>query len=368
MKLGISIVICTYNGEKRLPETLSHLSQLKVRPDVAWEVLVIDNASTDNTSRVAMDVWERQKCTAPFSLLYQPNQGLTYAREMALKEAKHTFILFCDDDNWLDENYLNIAYDLMVQHPEIGVLGGQGELEYEVEPPYWVAKFPKYANGKQAKQSGKVPTNAVYGAGFVLRKSAYDNLLQAGFRPLLTDRLAGNLSSGGDYELCYALALAGYTIWYDERLLFKHYITKDRIDWNYYIQFFDEGSECYEVLVPYQIIMNNGSSTVLSFQLRLLQRFLRQFKIFLAIAAVKFVLPANSVKGKLFLLKFLSLKKRLLSYRKYHTMKAHFTEIIRFKQENLVLLEKQHQYTSKHFKFEREPRPFPPSAGSKSLL
>lgn len=335
MKPGISIVICTFNGEKRLPETLNHISRLKARRGLSWEVIVIDNASTDNTSNLAQEVWQSGGNTVPFSLLYQPQQGLTYAREMALREAKFEFILFCDDDNWLREDYINIAYDLMIQHPDIGALGGKGELVYEVEPPYWVLNYPKYANGRQARQSGQVPTNAVYGAGFVLRKSAYDNLLKAGFRPLLTDRLATNLSSGGDYELCYALSLAGYKVWYDERLLFKHFITKDRIDWHYYMQFFDEGTACYEVLVPYQIIVNQGSSTVLAFKLRLLQRFLNQLEIFVALSAVRLIMPAKSGKGKLFLLKFLSIRARLLSFRKYRKMKAHFIEIVRFKQEKL---------------------------------
>src|SRR5690606_27229141 len=125
-------------------------------------------------------------CAARFSLLVQPTLGLTYARELALEKARYEFILFCDDDNWLSESYVSVAYDLMLQHSSIGVLGGYGELVYETTPPGWAASYTVFANGRQAPRSGKVLRNAVYGAGCVIRKTAYDKIHSAGFKPMLT--------------------------------------------------------------------------------------------------------------------------------------------------------------------------------------
>ena len=88
MKPGISIVLCTYNGVKRLPETLSHIARQKVRKDVPWEVIVVDNASTDATHRVVEEEWAKCNNPVPFQLLYQEKQGLTYAREMAFNASK----------------------------------------------------------------------------------------------------------------------------------------------------------------------------------------------------------------------------------------------------------------------------------------
>lgn len=135
MRNGISIVVCTYNGDKRLPDTLRHLAQQRVQDHIQWEVLVVDNASTDHTSQTVLEEWSKHSCSAQFSLLEQPKPGLTYARELAMERALFEFVLFCDDDNWLSEGYVATAYDLMLQHPSIGVLGGFGELVYETTPP-----------------------------------------------------------------------------------------------------------------------------------------------------------------------------------------------------------------------------------------
>ena len=50
MELGISIVICTHNGKNRLELVLEHISRLHIPDNILWEVVVVDNASTDNTS------------------------------------------------------------------------------------------------------------------------------------------------------------------------------------------------------------------------------------------------------------------------------------------------------------------------------
>ncbi|MHC2993822.1 hypothetical protein OB13_20390, partial [Pontibacter sp. HJ8] len=245
MRFGVSIVICTYNGAALLPETIRHIAQQRVRLAIDWELIVVNNACTDNTSEVVRAEWQKHNQPTKLSLLYQPKQGLTYARELALEKANYEFVLFCDDDNWLDADYVNKAYDLMQQHPEIGVLGGNGELVFEFPPPRWALGHGFFANGPQAATSGNVRRKFVYGAGSVIRKSAYDMLLHAGFKPLLTDRIGRHLSSGGDYELCYAIALAGYDIWYDERLKFRHFMSKERLEWDYLVRFIKEGVKCF---------------------------------------------------------------------------------------------------------------------------
>jgi glycosyltransferase involved in cell wall biosynthesis len=350
MRKGVSIVVCTYNGDKRLPDTLRHLAQQRVLHHIPWEVIVVDNASSDNTSQTVIKEWDKHKCSAQFSLLVQPKSGLTYARELALEKARYEFILFCDDDNWLSETYVNTAYDLMLQHSSIGVLGGYGELVYETTPPGWAASYTVFANGRQAPRSGKVLRNAVYGAGCVIRKTAYDKVHSAGFKPMLTDRVASNLSSGGDYEFCYALALAGYDIWYDERLKFKHFMPKERITWEYYTRFFQESAECLEVLMPYQLIINYGGRSLLSFHLLLLRRFLSFSKQMLPIIVNKVKLPAQSEAGQVNLLKFKAVKARMLSFRRYSKMRKNFLEILRFKQENLIAAKDDKPIPSLYFK------------------
>ena len=57
VSVGVSVVICTHNGAKLLPETLAHLRKQQVSKGVRWEVLIIDNASTDDSASVARQCW-----------------------------------------------------------------------------------------------------------------------------------------------------------------------------------------------------------------------------------------------------------------------------------------------------------------------
>ncbi len=335
MKPGISIVLCTFNGAKRLPETLKHIAQQEVRNDVPWEVIVVDNASTDNTHQVIEEEWAKYNTSVPFSLLHQSRQGLTYAREMAFNASGYDFILMCDDDNWLAQDYVNIAYDLMVENPSIGVLGGCGELEYEVEPPYYAKALPLFANGAQAKSSGKVSRNFVYGAGSVIRKSAYFSILDAGFKPLLTDRVGANLSSGGDFEICFALVLAGFDIWYDDRLKFKHFMEEQRLSWDYYIRFFKESSTCFEVLDPYVFITTYGSSNLISFNSRYLHGIFYYLWEMVRLYKSNYRTPMHSEEKNVITLKIFACRQRLSGYRQYNEMKRVFLNILKLKKNYL---------------------------------
>ncbi|MCP2045570.1 glycosyltransferase [Pontibacter sp. HSC-36F09] len=330
MRLGISIVICTYNGAKLIPETIRHIAIQHISLSLNWEVLVVDNASTDNTSEVVLEEWEKQGQPTRLHLFHQPRQGLTYARELALTHSNYDFVLFCDDDNWLSPGYISRAFYLMTSHPEIGVLGGNGELVFESPPPQWAIGHGFFANGPQAKTSGPVNRQFVYGAGCVIRKSAYDMLLKAGFKPLLTDRMAGKLTAGGDYEICYAIAMAGYTIWYEDELKFKHFMPAARLEWDYFIRFISEGAKCFEVIMPYRIHVNMGVRSGLAFRVMCMRIVVSYLIKSLPLLAAEVFLPANSEAAKLNAIKLVSLRTKLSSFKNYKYMKLNFNRIQKF--------------------------------------
>lgn len=236
MNKGVSIVICCYNSAKILPETLKYVCNLNVSEEILWEVIIIDNASDDNTSEAAKSLLNEYKCPVPFKIIYQPVQGLSSARKMGLENSKYEYILFCDDDNWLNENYLETGFSLMESNSEIGVLGGYSEAVTETKIPEWFYEFRQnYSIGNQSEITGDITwiTGVLWGAGMIVRKQALKELFSKGFKSLLTDRKKNQLSSGGDSEFCYALRLAGWKIWYDPKLKLKHYISQERLAWKY---------------------------------------------------------------------------------------------------------------------------------------
>lgn len=231
---GITVIICCYNSIARISKTLEFLSHQLVKESISWEIILVDNASSDNTADYAMSEWRKYNCRTDFFVVKQDIPGLNNARKMGIDCAKYDFIIFCDDDNWLFEDYIERAFEIMDSNPEIGVLGGQGIAETEIAPPEWL-DLTIFATGPQSKVSGDITTTrtTVYGAGSIFRKSVLVDLKNNGFTTYLTDRKGSTLSSGGDAELCWAVSLAGYKIWYDENLKFYHFISKDRLSFKY---------------------------------------------------------------------------------------------------------------------------------------
>jgi glycosyltransferase involved in cell wall biosynthesis len=258
---GISVVICCYNSSKRLPETLRHLAaqRFKRHPSLAWEVIVVDNASIDDTAEIATTEWGKYNSPAPLHVLHQPIPGTGHAREMGMAHVQYEFILFCDDDNWLIPEYLDLAYDIMSQNKAIAGLGGCGLAVCEAEPPSWFDTLkPAYAVGGQGPTpQGPVTIERgfVYTAGAIFRKSVIDDLVQKGFQKILSGRTAKSLGAGEDVELCYAIILAGGEIHYDERLQFQHLMPIGRVNWSYFKRLNHSFGITFPFLMPYKLLM-----------------------------------------------------------------------------------------------------------------
>ena len=244
---GVSIVICTFNGEERLPETIKFAALQKVHPDILWEVILVDNASTDNTKQAVIDEWKKHKTSAKLHITDEFTQGLSAARQKGFEVSKYEYIVLCDDDNLLDENFVQTTYDVMSSNDKIGVLGGPNEARCELDPPVWFKWFQQgYAAGVQADLvTGKISEGNitwrrgfVWGAGMIIRRKALTELYSKGFTSLMSDRKGYQLSSGGDSELCFALVLSGWEVWYDTRLKLLHCMPAGRIEWHYLIRLF----------------------------------------------------------------------------------------------------------------------------------
>jgi len=235
MTLDVSVVVCCHNSAKRLPQTLAHLAAQQVRKGLEWEVIVIDNASRDQTGQVALASWPAN-APAPLRVVYESRLGLTHARHRGLAEAKYELISFVDDDNWVCPEWVQLVSEVMSQHPDVGACGGIVDGVCEADPPSWFAGYrSSYAVGPQAREAGDITWTRgfLWGAGLSIRKSAWQELVGRGFRPLLTDRRGRTLRAGGDSELCFALRLAGWRLWYEPRLRLQHVLPAHRLKWNY---------------------------------------------------------------------------------------------------------------------------------------
>ncbi len=234
-KKGISIILCGHNSSRLLPQTLRHLAKLKIPWENAVELVIVDNASTDGTGETAEALWNEFNAPYRLQVHFEEKPGLMFAREKGLQNSRYNLILFVDDDNWLDENYLVEMADLFEKFPKAAILGGKNEAVFETRAPGWFSKFEhSYAVGQPARDFGEPDEIGVFGAGMCLRRGAFKDLISKGFTSRLVGRTGKSLSSGEDYELCKALKIAGWEILFSPGLKLKHFLTTTRLNWEYF--------------------------------------------------------------------------------------------------------------------------------------
>lgn len=232
---GVTVIICCHNSSTRLPSALNHLAAQEIPGGIPWEVIVVDNASADDTSETALRAWPVD-APAALTVTHEPQLGLIHARHRGLLKAKYEFVSFIDDDNWVCPNWVKVVFEVMSQRSSVGACGGEAEGVCEIDPPWWFERYKgDYAAGSQGSEAGDVTERRGYlwGAGLTVRRSVWQKLISSGFQSLLTGRMGNSLSSGEDVELCLAIRMAGFRLWYEPRLHLRHFLPARRLTWRY---------------------------------------------------------------------------------------------------------------------------------------
>lgn len=252
--IDISIVICCYNSADVIADTLRSINNQRCRNGQNIEIILVDNGSNDSTKETADNFVRQSVPYFKYRSVTEQNRGLSHARLCGFKESSGEFVIMCDDDNRLAPDYTDNALNVMSSHPDCAAAGGFGHAISSVKFPDWFETYRKsYSTGPQAEEAGDVTElpGYVWGAGMVLRRSSIDELFGSGFRSLLSDRKGEELSSGGDVELCYALRLAGYRIFYEPSLRFDHFIRPSRLRWKYLRKLYRGFGHQKPLLEPY---------------------------------------------------------------------------------------------------------------------
>ncbi|MES2377393.1 MAG: glycosyltransferase family 2 protein [Bacteroidota bacterium] len=234
-KNGVSIIICCYNSSSRLKQTLAYIAKQNTQPNINCELIVVDNASTDDTANFAINEWKAlANDVIEFKIISETKQGQSYARVAGATHAQYEYLIFCDDDNWLDENYVQTVTVLFNKREDIAILGGlsTAQLEDEAAKPNWFDKFyHSYAVGTASNPEELV--HFVHGAGLAIRRSIFK--MTTDNRPfLLHGRKQNQLTCGEDGEICARVRLAGYKILYTPTLTLTHFLPAGRLTWQYF--------------------------------------------------------------------------------------------------------------------------------------
>jgi glycosyltransferase involved in cell wall biosynthesis len=251
--LSFSIVVCCHNSRERLNSTLDHLAAQSYRASLL-ELIIVDNGSADETGQIAASLWHALGNPFSIRIINEPRLGLSNARKTGALHSANDYILFCDDDNWLAHDYIEIACRVLLANPRIGVLGGSSAPVFQhQEPPNWFFKYADdYAVGAQSICSGDISMRGyVWGAGSIMKAQVLRSFYQEGFSSILSDRTGQGLASGGDSELCKLYLFLGFILWYEERMSFMHYIPSSRLSTEYLIGLLKGHEESHKLLGVY---------------------------------------------------------------------------------------------------------------------
>jgi glucosyl-dolichyl phosphate glucuronosyltransferase len=130
----ITVAICTFNRADSLRRALDSLAAMRVPTDVAWEIAIVNNNSTDHTDDVIREYVGR----LPVRREFEPRAGKCNALNRAIDIAKGDYILWIDDDVLVDAGWLAAYVEAFRRWPEAAVFGGRITPRYEAPVPKWI--------------------------------------------------------------------------------------------------------------------------------------------------------------------------------------------------------------------------------------
>jgi glycosyltransferase involved in cell wall biosynthesis len=238
--MEFSVAIRTYNRAAQLQLILNALKVQIETEDFQWEIVIVDNNSTDNTAALIQQYQIDWPHHVPLRYIHEPQQGAAIARRRAIQECHGPIIGFLDDDNIPTPNWVTAAHNFAQTHPQVAAFGGKNLPIFEITPPEGFQHLHPYFalidRGNQARPYD--PKNGVMppGAGLVIRRQIWLDTVPSKFT-LQGPKKNGIPTKGEDLEAISHLVRAGYEIWYTPDLILHHHISTDRLQPEYITHF-----------------------------------------------------------------------------------------------------------------------------------
>ena len=230
-----SIIIPTLNRAKILDKCLHRINNI-TKPNNDYEVLVIDNGSTDNTKEII-------KKYNFVNYLHEANPGLHNARHCGARNAKGSVLCYIDDDSFVDKNWL-IGIEEEFTNKDCVISTGPCIPEFEKKPPKWLKYF--WINCQYGKYFDKlslidfhkkkmlIPAWFVFGCNFIITKKAvFDN---KGFNPDGMPKEFINMRGDGETALSIKLNEQNILANYNPKIKIHHLVSESRLTKDYLIK------------------------------------------------------------------------------------------------------------------------------------
>jgi glycosyltransferase involved in cell wall biosynthesis len=233
---ALSVVICTHNPRPDYFTRCLKALETQTLPVDRWELLLVDNASDSGQEPRPNLSWHSRA-----RLVWEPRLGLTPARLRGIREATGALLVFVDDDNVLDADFLEIALRVSKEKHFLGSWSGQCRPTFEETPPEWTRRYWGNLVIRQFDEDvwsnlPRLPDSMPCGAGLCVRRDValqYLHLHESGRRSFQFDRTGATLLSGGDNDLAACACEIGFGLGLIAALKLQHLIPPQRLTADY---------------------------------------------------------------------------------------------------------------------------------------
>jgi glycosyltransferase involved in cell wall biosynthesis len=219
-----SVILATRNRDDVLAQTLSHLGR-QATGDLSWEVIVVDNGSTDGTSGVLADAARR----LPLVSLRESAPGKNRALNQALAVARGELLIFTDDDVIADPGWIANLVGASRRWPTATIFGGRIQLAFPPGTPAWLKEplhgamnFARYAPAEPEGQTTHLPN----GPNFAVRATALQGLR---YREDIGPQAGTAYAMGSETELIVRLRERGATMVYVPSATVEHVVQPNQL-------------------------------------------------------------------------------------------------------------------------------------------
>jgi glycosyltransferase involved in cell wall biosynthesis len=232
MSIAYTVALCTHNHADRLVRTLADLHTLKA-PEARWEFLVIDNGCSDGTPQLlAGHVWPEDWLVR---VVREEKLGLSNARNRAIAEARGEYVIFMDDDETADPDWLR-AYERVIRAHAPDAVGGRIRVLFEDTRPAWLQNELLGFLGELNRSDDIVqltdPYTSFHGGNFGLRKAVCDTV---GLFDDMLGRKGSDNTGGEEVDFYRRLLSAGLKAWWTPEAVIHHRIQAAKLSRGYFL-------------------------------------------------------------------------------------------------------------------------------------
>jgi glycosyltransferase involved in cell wall biosynthesis len=233
--MNISVILCTFNRSQSLAKALESLARTRLEGEVKWEVLVVDNNSTDNTRQVA-EIY-CQQYPKHFRYVFEPEAGKSHALNCGILEARGDVLAFTDDDVIVEPTWIQNLTANLINGPWAGA-GGRTLPEPPFLAPSWISLRRRHALAPLAVFDPPLeagPLNeSPYGVNMAFQRKVFERY--GGFRTDLGPGLgSGSPQKSEDSEFGDRLLASGEQLRYEPTALVYHSVPAIRLRKSYFL-------------------------------------------------------------------------------------------------------------------------------------